>query len=194
MAANGWPCRPEGFNLKTHNKMVIAVGALALTATTVLAGCGGSSTASTPAAEPAAASSPAAEPAAASSPAAEPAAASSPAAEPAAASSPAAEVTTSVIDGVVKPTDVPDDVWVKFKEGPGIAALDDGLVDATPEKLSEVCAMDLDTLKTTVFAIDEKKLGAQWAAEYGSGSAEEWSAVFAQFVDNFQRISCAKSQ
>ena len=44
--------------MKTHNKMMIAVGALALTATTLLAGCGGSSTASTAASEPAAAESP----------------------------------------------------------------------------------------------------------------------------------------
>ena len=42
--------------MKAPNKMMIAVGALALTATTLLAGCGGSSTAST-----AAASAPAAE-------------------------------------------------------------------------------------------------------------------------------------
>ena len=44
--------------MKMPNKMMIAVGALTLTATTLLAGCGGSSTASTPAAEPAAAAVP----------------------------------------------------------------------------------------------------------------------------------------
>jgi len=44
--------------MKTPNKMMIAVGALALTATTLLAGCGGSSD---KAAEPAAAESAAAE-------------------------------------------------------------------------------------------------------------------------------------
>ena len=45
--------------MKAPNKMMIAVGALALTATTLLAGCGGSSTEATPAAEPAAAEAPA---------------------------------------------------------------------------------------------------------------------------------------
>ena len=44
--------------MKAPNKMMIAVGALALTATTLLAGCGGSSTEATPAAEPAAAKAP----------------------------------------------------------------------------------------------------------------------------------------
>ena len=44
--------------MKAPNKMMIAVGALALTATTLLAGCGGSSTEATPAAEPAAAEAP----------------------------------------------------------------------------------------------------------------------------------------
>ncbi len=45
--------------MKAPNKMMIAVGALALTATTLLAGCGGSSSASTAASEPAAAEAPA---------------------------------------------------------------------------------------------------------------------------------------
>ena len=45
--------------MKAPNKMMFAVGALALTATTLLAGCGGSSTEATPAAEPAAAEAPA---------------------------------------------------------------------------------------------------------------------------------------
>lgn len=39
--------------MKAPNKMMIAVGALALTATTLLAGCGGSSSGATDAAEPA---------------------------------------------------------------------------------------------------------------------------------------------
>ena len=45
--------------MNTPNKMMIAVGALALTATTLLAGCGGSSTASTSASEAPAAEAPA---------------------------------------------------------------------------------------------------------------------------------------
>lgn len=45
--------------MKAPNKMMIAVGALALTATTLLAGCGGSSSGATDAAEPAVAEAPA---------------------------------------------------------------------------------------------------------------------------------------
>ena len=44
--------------MKAPNKMMIAVGALALTATTLLAGCGSKSSEATPAAEPAAAEAP----------------------------------------------------------------------------------------------------------------------------------------
>ena len=44
--------------MNAPNKMMIAVGALALTATTLLAGCGSKSTEATPAAEPAAAEAP----------------------------------------------------------------------------------------------------------------------------------------
>ena len=63
------------------NKMIVAVGALALTATTLLAGCGGGSTEATLAAEPAAA-------------------------EPA-----AAEAPDSIFEGTVKPADISDGDW-----------------------------------------------------------------------------------
>ena len=117
--------------MKTHNKMMIAVGALALTATTLLAGCGGSSTAST------AASSPAAE-----SPAPSSAAPESPAPEPAAPEAPA-----SLIDGLVQPAGVSDDVWAAFTESvAGMDVVFDGEM-ATPEKLSEMSSMDMDTLE-----------------------------------------------
>ena len=108
--------------MKTHNKMMIAVGALALTATTLLAGCGGSSTAST------AASSPAAE-----SPAPSSAAPESPAVESAAPESAAPEVPTSVTDGLVKPAGLSDEAWAGLEEV--FSEIGEGLSSATQEEI-----------------------------------------------------------
>ncbi len=158
--------------MKTPNKMTIAAGALALTATTLLAGCGGSSTASTPAAEPAVASSPAAEPAAA---------------ESAAASSPAAEVPTSVADGLVQPAGVSDDVWAEFTK---LGNIDEMLKIVTPDEFSEMCAMDKEELRSAIGYDDSNIALVSW----GGGTDEEWSAAFAKIGDNFHRIACSMAK
>ena len=67
--------------MKTANNMIVAVGAFALAATTMLAGCGGSSTTAVTVSTP-----------------------------PAVAS-PAAEVPASVLDGVVRPAESGDMMW-----------------------------------------------------------------------------------
>jgi len=160
--------------MKTHNKMMIAMGAFALTATTLLAGCGGSSTASTPAAEPAAASSPAAEPAAA---------------ESAAASSPAAEVPTSVADGLVRPAGVSDDSWAEFTAP--LAHMDDAFKDVPPEDAAEFCARDKEEMRAS-YGVDDSDVAGYVAAD--GGTDEEWSAVFAKWLDNIQRIACSMAK
>jgi hypothetical protein len=149
--------------MRTHNKMMIAVGAFALTATTVLAGCGGSSTASTPAAEPAAAS--------------------SPAAEPAAAESAAAEVPTSVADGLVRPAGVSDRDWGEFTQ---LDTLDEALKTWTPDEVSEICAMDKDELRSAIGYDDSNNV-----LILIGGTDEEWSAAIAKIGDNTQRIACS---
>ena len=137
--------------MKAPNKMMIAVGALALTATTLLAGCGGSSTASTPAS-----------------------------------ASAAAEVPTSVLDGVVQPASVSDDVWAEFTNQ--LAAMDEALKTVTPDEVSEICALGKEELRASI-GFDDSQL-ATFASGLG-GSVEEWSAASAKYADNTQRIACS---
>lgn len=142
--------------MKTHNKMMIGVGALALIATTLLAGCGGSSTEAVPAAEPAAVE------------------------------SAAAEVPTSVLDGLVQPAGVSDDDWAEAIKS--LVPMDNGFKDAPPEDVSEFCGMDMETVRATM-GLDDSAVAVVVAA-YG-GTEQEWSAVFAKWLDNAQRIACS---
>ena len=166
--------------MKTPNKMMIAVGGLTLAATTLLAGCGGSSTASTAASEPAASESPAPSTAAPESPAPESAAPEAPA---------------SLIDGLVQPAGASDDGWATFT---GSVAEMDVLFDGetgTPEEYSEMCSGDKDGLEQAFFRVDDNEKNAEnLAAEYGSGSVEEWSAVIVKMMDNFQRMACSMAK
>ena len=166
--------------MKMPNKMMIAVGGLTLAATTLLAGCGGSSTASTAASEPAASESPAPSSAAPESPAPEPAAPEAPA---------------SLIDGLVQPAGASDDGWATFT---GSVAEMDVLFDGetgTPEEYSEMCPGDKDGLEQAFFRVDDNEKNAEnLAAEYGSGSVEEWSAVIVKMMDNFQRMACSMAK
>ena len=166
--------------MKMPNKMMIAVGGLTLAATTLLAGCGGSSTASTAASEPAASESPAPSSAAPESPAPEPAAPEAPA---------------SLIDGLVQPAGASDDGWATFT---GSVAEMDVLFDGetgTPEEYSEMCSGDKDGLEQAFFRVDDNEKNAEnLAAEYGSGSVEEWSAVIVKMMDNFQRMACSMAK
>lgn len=166
--------------MKTPNKMMIAVGGLTLAATTLLAGCGGSSTASTAASEPAASESPAPSSAAPESPAPESAAPEAPA---------------SLIDGLVQPAGASDDGWATFT---GSVAEMDVLFDGetgTPEEYSEMCSGDKDGLEQAFFRVDDNEKNAEnLAAEYGSGSVEEWSAVIVKMMDNFQRMACSMAK
>ena len=154
--------------MRTPNKMMIAMGAFALTATTLLAGCGGGSAASTPASASAAASSPAAEPAAA---------------ESAAAEVPAAEVPTSVADGLVRPAGVSDRDWGEFTQ---LDTLDEALKTWTPDEVSEICAMDKDELRSAIGYDDSNNV-----LILIGGTDEEWSAAIAKIGDNTQRIACS---
>ena len=135
--------------MKAPNKMMIAVGALALTATTLLAGCGGSSTASTAASEPAAADAP-----------------------------------VSLIEGLVKPTDVSDENWAATTEG--FASAEEALADLTPEELATGC--NKPTSQEDVAAQAEES-----AQELG-GSVEEWMTVWAAMDSNLKVILCSMAE
>ena len=156
--------------MKTPNKMMIAAGALALTATTLLAGCGGSSTAST------AASSPAAE-----SPAPSSAAAESPAPESAAPESAAPEVPTSVTDGLVKPADLSDEVWAGQKEV--FSEISEALSSAPQEEIQQACDDP-----TSLLDVDSE--AKEMADAAGAGTVEEWTAVFSGLVKNVRLLAC----
>jgi hypothetical protein len=132
--------------MKVSRTMTIAAGALALTATTLLAGCGGSSTASTP----------------------------------------APEVPTSVLDAVVQPAGVSEDVWAAFTNQ--LAAMDEALKTVTPDEVSEICAMDKEEIRASI-GFDDSQI-ATFASGVG-GSVEEWSAASAKYADNTQRIACS---
>ena len=146
--------------MKTHNKMMIAVGALALTATTLLAGCGGSSTAST----------------AASSPAAE-----SPAVESAAPESAAPEVPTSVTDGLVKPAGLSDEAWAGLEEV--FSEIGEGLSSATQEEIQKACDDP-----TSLLDVDSE--AKEMADAAGAGTVEEWTAVYSGLVKNVRLLAC----
>ena len=156
--------------MKTHNKMMIAVGALALTATTLLAGCGGSSTAST------AASSPAAE-----SPAPSSAAPESPAVESAAPESAAPEVPTSVTDGLVKPAGLSDEAWAGLEEV--FSEIGEGLSSATQEEIQKACDDP-----TSLLDVDSE--AKEMADAAGAGTVEEWTAVYSGLVKNVRLLAC----
>ena len=156
--------------MKTHNKMMIAVGALALTATTLLAGCGGSSTAST------AASSPAAE-----SPAPSSAAPESPAVESAAPESAAPEVPTSVTDGLVKPAGLSDEAWAGLEEV--FSEIGEGLSSATQEEIQRACDDP-----TSLLDVDSE--AKEMADAAGAGTVEEWTAVYSGLVKNVRLLAC----
>jgi len=166
--------------MKVSRSTGVALGALALTATTLLAGCGGSSTASTAASAPAASEAAASEAPASEAPASEAAASQAP---------------TSVVDGLVQPAGVSDDVWATFKES--VATMDlvfDGET-GTPEEYAEMCSEDKDMLEQAIFRVEDNEKNAEGlAAEYGSGSVEEWSAVIAKMVDNFQGMACSMAK
>ena len=146
--------------MKTHNKMMIAVGALALTATTLLAGCGGSSTAST----------------AASSPAAE-----SPAPSSAAPESAAPEVPTSVTDGLVKPAGLSDEAWAGLEEV--FSEIGEGLSSATQEEIQKACDDP-----TSLLDVDSE--AKEMADAAGAGTVEEWTAVYSGLVKNVRLLAC----
>ena len=156
--------------MKAPNKMMIAVGALALTATTLLAGCGGSSTAST------AASSPAAE-----SPAPSSAAPESPAVESAAPESAAPEVPTSVTDGLVKPAGLSDEAWAGLEEV--FSEIGEGLSSATQEEIQKACDDP-----TSLLDVDSE--AKEMADAAGAGTVEEWTAVYSGLVKNVRLLAC----
>ena len=134
--------------MKAPNKMMIAVGALALTATTLLAGCGGSSTASTAASEPAAADAP-----------------------------------VSLIEGLVKPTDVSDENWAATTEG--FASAEEALADLTPEELASGCNKPTS---------QDDAARAEASAQELGGSVEEWMTVWAALDSNLKVILCSMAE
>ena len=136
--------------MKAPNKMMIAVGALALTATTLLAGCGGSSTASTAASEPAAADAP-----------------------------------VSLIEGLVKPTDVSDENWAATTEG--FTSAEEALADLTPEELAAGC-------NKPTSQEDDAAQGEESAQLFGGGSVEEWMTVWAALDSNLKVILCSMAE
>ena len=151
---------------------MITAGALALTAATLLAGCGGSSTTVT-------------QPAAASSPAAESPAPSSVAPEPAAGEPAAAEVPTSFADGLVKPADVSDENWAATTEG--YTSAEEAMADFSPEEFAYVCNLP-PTGQEDVAAQAEE------SAQRLGGSVEEWMTVWATFERNFYVLVCSRAE
>ncbi len=153
--------------MKAPSKMTVAVGALALTAATLLAGCGGSSTAST-------AASAASEPAVSEAPAASEAAVSEPA---------AAEVPATVWEGTVKPADVTDDGWATVQFALQYPTLAD-MANATPKELAEMCNAPKNELAVVI---------ADMVKEFseGPGTAEEWTQVWETVFRNYQRMACS---
>ena len=150
------------------NKMIVAVGALALTATTLLAGCGGGSTEATLAAEPAAAEPAAAEPAAA---------------EPAAAEPAAAEAPDSIFEGTVKPADISDGDWNSI-----VMVVDERnlqeMATATPELFATACANGFGT---------DPAATAQDSLAYG-GTLEEWTQVWETVFRNMVLMACSMAE
>ena len=157
--------------MKMPNKMMIAVGGLTLAATTLLAGCGGSSTASTAASEPAASESPAPSSAAPESPAV----------ESAAPESAAPEVPTSVTDGLVKPAGLSDEAWAGLEEV--FSEIGEGLSSATQEEIQKACDDP-----TSLLDVDSE--AKEMADAAGAGTVEEWTAVYSGLVKNVRLLAC----
>ena len=107
--------------MKASITMIVGVGALALAATTMLAGCGGSSTTAVTVSTP-------------------------PALESPAVASPAAELPASVLDGVVRPAGSGEMMWPVFEEN--FVEAYDMTADLLPEQLSVYCAVDLASAAT----------------------------------------------
>ena len=158
--------------------MVIAAGALAVTATTLLAGCGGKSSEVTAASTPAAPESASAEPAAP-----EPAAPEPDAPEPT-----AADVPTSVTDGLVKPPGVSDEDWTGTLTI--LAQMDDVFAGATPEEVAKVCD-DFGPNNKETIAEQVASDAEQLAAKGAGGSVEEWTVVVARYYDNTRLVACS---
>jgi hypothetical protein len=159
--------------MKVSRTMVIAAGALAVTATTLLAGCGGKSSEVTAASTPAAPESAAAEPAAP---------------EPAAAEPTAADVPTSVTDGLVKPPGVSDEDWTGTLTI--LAQMDDVFAGATPEEVAKVCD-DFGPNNKETIAEQVASDAEQLAAKGAGGSVEEWTVVVARYYDNTRLVACS---
>ena len=148
---------------------MVAVGALALTATTLLAGCGSNSTAST--AAPAASEAPMSE---------EPAASEAPMSEASAAEAPA-----SAWEGTVKPADLSDEDWAT-----GLATSEGEfsqyLAGLTPERLAEVCEQG-------VASADKLAADAQASTAIG-GTVEEWTQVWETVYSNVGLMACSMAE
>lgn len=151
---------------------MIAAGALALAATTLLAGCGGKSSEVTAASTPAAA---------------EPAAPESAAAESAAPESAAADVPTSVTDGLVKPAGLSDEDWAGALTI--LAQLDGEFAGTTPEELAKACDEFGPSNKEAI--AEQVASDAKDIAEAAGGSVEEWTVVYGRYYDNARIIGCS---
>jgi hypothetical protein len=149
--------------MKVSRTMVIAAGALAVTATTLLAGCGGKSSEVTAASTPAAPESAAAEPT-------------------------AADVPTSVTDGLVKPPGVSDEDWTGTLTI--LAQMDDVFAGATPEEVAKVCD-DFGPNNKETIAEQVASDAEQLAAKGAGGSVEEWTVVVARYYDNTRLVACS---
>ena len=163
--------------MKAPSKMLVAAGALALTATTLLSGCGGSSTASTAASEPAASKPSMSE---------APGTSEAPLPAPAASEASMFEVPVSLPDGLLKPAGVADDDWETFlKETVYPTATD--LANATPKKLEEACEAVKANGANQVAASVEATLAL-------GGTSEEWTQVYKTFFENFQLMACSTTE
>jgi len=105
--------------MKVSITMIVGVGALALAATTMLAGCGGSSSTAVTVSTP-------------------------PALESPAVAAPAAALPASVLDGVVQPAGSGDMMWPLFEEN--FVDAYDMTADLLPEQLSVYCGIDVDSV------------------------------------------------
>ena len=66
--------------------------------------------------------------------------------------------------------------------------MDDAFRDVPPEDAAEFCAMDKEEMRAS-WGVDDSDVAGYVAAD--GGTDEEWSAVFAKWLDNFQRIACS---
>lgn len=157
--------------------IMVVMGAFALTATTLLAGCGGSSTAST--AAPAAS-----EPAVSEAPAASEAAVSEPAMSEAPVPEPApADVPATVWEGTVKPADVTADGWEIVQYSFQYSTLAD-MAYATPKDLAEICNAPKNEMALAIAEMVKASLAA-------GGTSEEWTQVWETVDRNYQLMACS---